>query len=72
MTTAAIVSDPNILCGKPCIAGTRISVELLLEELAAGLSVDEFLTQYPHITREQVRAALEYAAHALRPERVPA
>ena len=65
MTTTAIVSDPNILCGKPCIAGTRISVQLVLEELAAGLSVDEFLTQYPHITREQVRATLEYAADAV-------
>lgn len=66
MTTAQIVSDPNVLCGKPCIAGTRISVELVLEELGAGLSMDEFLTQYPHLTREQVQAALRFAARALR------
>jgi uncharacterized protein (DUF433 family) len=66
MTTAAIVSDPNILCGKPCIAGTRISVELVLEELGAGMSVEDFLTQYPHLNREQVLAALTFAARAMR------
>lgn len=64
--TLQIVSDPNILCGKPCIAGTRISVELVLEELGGGLSTDEFIAQYPHVTREQVQAALRFAARALR------
>ena len=66
MTNTPIVSDPNILCGKPCIAGTRISVELVLEELGAGLSADEFIAQYPHLTREQVFAALRFAARAMR------
>lgn len=66
MTTAAIVSDPNILFGKPCIAGSRISVELVLEELGSGLSIDEYLTQYPHLSRDQVLAALRFAARAMR------
>ncbi len=47
-----IVSDPEILVGKPTIKGTRISVGLLLDRLADGWSMDDILTSYPHITRE--------------------
>lgn len=61
MTTAQIVSDPNVLCGKPCIAGTRISVELVLDRLGAGDSVEDWLADYPFLTREQVQAALPLA-----------
>lgn len=66
MTTSRIVSDPKILCGKPTIAGTRISVELVLEELGAGTTVDDFLVSFPHITRDDVFAAFRYAAQAIR------
>ncbi len=66
MTTARIVSDPKILFGKPTIAGTRISVELILEELGSGASVDELLREYPHLNREQILEAVRYAAQAIR------
>jgi uncharacterized protein (DUF433 family) len=67
---AKIVCDPSILCGKPTIAGTRISVELVLEELGSGVTMDEFLQDYSHITREQVLAALRFAAQAIRSDAV--
>ena len=61
-----IVSDPNIMMGKPTIAGTRITVELLLEKLAAGETIEQILEAHPRITREAVQAALSFAADALR------
>jgi uncharacterized protein (DUF433 family) len=66
MTEPRIVSDPKILFGKPVIAGTRISVELILEELGGGASVDDLLVAYPHVTKDQVLAAIRYAAKAIR------
>ena len=63
-----IVSDPDIMLGKPTIKGTRITVELILEELGQGLSVDEVLAAHPHLTREQVLAALQFAADYLNDE----
>ncbi len=57
MTTPRIVSDPKILFGKPVIAGTRISVELILEELGADASVDDLLREYPHLNRETTGGA---------------
>ena len=54
MPDARIVSDPKVLMGKPVIAGTRISVELILEEIGSGTSIDDLLHAYPHLTREQV------------------
>ena len=60
-----ISTDPDILGGKPCIAGTRISVQLILEQLALGDEVQDILDQYPHITEEQVHAALAFTAEKL-------
>jgi len=57
-----IESDAEILHGKPVIAGTRISVEVLLEHLAAGDSFAEVLEDYPFLTQADLVAALEYAA----------
>lgn len=57
-----IVSDPEILVGKPVIKGTRISVDLILGWLANGWSVEDILDAYPHIIREDVEAALAFAA----------
>ena len=57
-----IVSDPEIMMGKPTIKGTRITVQLILEELGEGLSVEDVLRAHPHLTREQVLAALRFAA----------
>jgi uncharacterized protein (DUF433 family) len=63
-----IISDPGILGGKPCIKGTRISVEFILELLASGATQPEILRAYPHLTAEQVTAAISYAARALKNE----
>ncbi len=57
-----IHSDPAILGGKPVISGSRISVELILERLSDGWSEDDLLRSFPHVTREQVRAAIAFAA----------
>jgi len=50
------------MVGKPVIRGTRITVELILDKLAAGETVEQILEDYPHLTREGIRAALEFAA----------
>ena len=61
-----IESDPSIMMGKPVVAGTRLTVELILESLAAGETVEQLVSQYPRLTEEGVRAALAFAARALR------
>jgi uncharacterized protein (DUF433 family) len=61
-----IQSDPAVMMGKPVIAGTRITVELVLEKLAAGESIEQVLDSHPRLTREGVLAALDFAARALR------
>ena len=66
MPGAQILSDPAIMMGKPVIAGTRLTVELILEKLAAGETVEQLLAAHPRLTREGVTAALEFAARALR------
>jgi len=54
------------MMGKPVVAGTRITVELILEKLAAGETVEQILEAHPRLTRESVSAALVYAAQAVR------
>ncbi|MGD9260680.1 MAG: DUF433 domain-containing protein [Desulfobacterales bacterium] len=61
-----IISDPAIMMGKPIIAGTRITVELILEKLAAGETTEQILDAHPRLTREAIREALAFAAKALR------
>ena len=63
-----IVTRPELLGGKPCIRGTRISVELILELLASGGSPEQILQKYPQISQEGLTAALGYAARALKNE----
>lgn len=63
-----IVADPEILSGKPCIRGTRISVEFLLELIASGATVNDILQAYPHLDAEDVRQAILYAQRALKNE----
>ena len=65
-----IIVDPDILLGKPIIKGTRISVELILELLASGMSVEEILVDYPHLKKDDILAAIEYAAKRLKYEEV--
>lgn len=61
-----IQSDPSIMMGKPVIAGTRITVELILEKLAAGESVEQIVDAHPRLSREAVLAALDFAARVLK------
>jgi uncharacterized protein (DUF433 family) len=63
-----IVADPEILGGKPCIKGTRISVELILELLASGATREEILRAYSQIPPEGLTAALQYAAKTMKNE----
>lgn len=61
-----IISDPTIMMGKPIIAGTRITVEHILEQLAGGQTIEQILEAHPHITREDVQDAIIYAAESVR------
>jgi len=65
-----IVVDPNILVGKPVIRGTRISVEFVVDLLAAGWSHEQVLESYPHISEQDIRACLAYAGELLHEEHV--
>ena len=72
MKNDLIKSDPSIMMGKPVVVGTRITVELILEKLAAGETIDQLLQAHPRLTKDAVLAALAYAAEAVRnlsPER---
>lgn len=63
--------DPQVCFGKPCIKGTRIWVSLILDFLASGESEDDILAAYPQLSREDIRAALAYAAEVARERIVP-
>ncbi len=66
MQKQLILSDPNVMMGKPIIVGTRITVELILEKLAAGETNEQILDAHPRLTLDAIQAALEFAADALR------
>ncbi len=63
-----IAADPKICHGKPCIRGTRILVSVILDNLAAGLTVKEIIAEYPELKSEDVKAAIAYAAELAREE----
>ena len=66
MTQQLIVSDPKIMMGQPLVAGTRITVDLILEKLATGETFEQLLQAHPRLTREGIQAALNFAREALR------
>ncbi len=70
MTEGLIISDPDILNGKPIVKGTRISVGLILQCLASGMSKEDILRGYPTLTREGLEAALDFAARQFEGEEV--
>lgn len=72
MQKALIISDPKVMMGKPVVAGTRITVELILEELAGGRTIEELLKAYPHLNQESIYAALQFAAETVRAGWTPA
>lgn len=63
-----ISSDPAILYGKPAIKGTRIGVDLILEKLSTGKSIQDLLQAYPHLKEEQILACLAFAAARIKNE----
>jgi uncharacterized protein (DUF433 family) len=65
---ARIAADREVLGGKPVIKGTRISIEFILELLASGVTESEILQDYPHLTKEDIHACPEYAAHSMKNE----
>ena len=67
MVKPLIVSDPNVMMGKPVVASTRITVELILQELAAGTSADELIAGHPALSPQAISAALKFAAGIRRP-----
>jgi uncharacterized protein (DUF433 family) len=67
-TQPMIVSDPAVMLGKPVVAGTRITVELILRKPGAGETIEQLLDSHPRLTREAVLAALRFASEAISSE----
>ncbi len=67
-----IAADPAVMMGKPCIKGTRITVELILRKLGAGRSFSDLLEAYPQLTQDDLRAALAFAADYMQHETIVA
>jgi uncharacterized protein (DUF433 family) len=65
-----IVSNPSVMMGKPVVAGTRITVELILEKLAAGETQEQILAAHPRLTIQAISAALAFAKDALRADTI--
>ena len=70
MSEVQVISDPEILSGKPVVKGTRISVALILQCLASGMTKEEILRGYPTLTEEGFNSALDYAARQFQGEEV--
>jgi uncharacterized protein (DUF433 family) len=66
MEISLIESNAHIMMGKPVIKGTRLTVELILEKLAAGETFEQLLEAYPRLTPQAIYAALRFAAQAIR------
>lgn len=65
-----IAADTNVLVGKPVIKGTRISVELIMDLLAAGYTPEQIRQQYDHVTLDDIHACLAYAREVISTERM--
>ena len=63
-----ISATPALLGGKPCLTGTRISVELIMEWIASGATPDSIVAKYPHVQKEAVQEAILYAAASIKNE----
>ena len=68
--TERIEIDPNVMLGKPVIRGTRVPVELILRKLSEGATEADLLDAYPRLTREDIQAALGYAANTVAHETI--
>lgn len=63
-----IISDPEILVGRPVVKGTRLSVDLILDRLADGWATEDLFESYPHLTPEALQAVFAFAAEVLKDE----
>lgn len=63
-----IIVNPDIMLGKPIIKGTRITVEIILKKLSEGMTIEELLEAYPHLTKDDVLAAISYSADVISQE----
>ena len=63
--------DPQVCFGKPCVRGTRIWVSLILDQLASGTQLEEIVSNYPQLTRDDVLAAIAYGAEISRERIIP-
>jgi uncharacterized protein (DUF433 family) len=70
VSNARIAADPGVMMGKPCIKGTRITVELILRKLGAGRSFADILEAYPQLSEDDIRSVLTFAADYLQHETV--
>ena len=70
MAHTRISTDPAVMMGKPCVKGTRITVELILRKLGAGRSFAELIEAYPQLTEDDLRSALAFAADYMQHETV--
>lgn len=68
--THYITRNPEIMLGKPIIKGTRITVELIIRKLASGYSIEQLINNYPHISQQEVLAALAFAADLIANEEI--
>jgi len=66
MSETMIRSDPAVMMGKPVVDGTRVTVELILEKLGAGETIEQILEEHPRLTRQGVLAAMRFGSEALR------
>jgi uncharacterized protein (DUF433 family) len=66
-----IAADPQICHGKACVRGTRVMVSVVLDNLAANRSIEQILASYPSLTREDILAAIAYAAELAREDVIP-
>jgi uncharacterized protein (DUF433 family) len=66
MSDPLIISDPAVMMGKPVVAGTRITVELVLEKMAHGETIEQILEAHPRLTHQSVLAAIDFANRVLR------
>ena len=67
-----ITFDPDVMGGRACLRGMRVTVATIVDQIAEGFTIDEVLAEYPYLEREDVRQALSYAAWLAREEVVPA
>ena len=71
MAFERITVDPDQMAGVPCIRGLRVTVSMMLGQLAAGRTMDEILADYPYLERDDLLAVLEYAAAVVDQREVP-